>query len=160
MSRVLTLMILIASFAVSADVNASSISLRIDVAREVLEIDESGRAVRRLVPVDSGVSGEVVVYTITYTNVGSDEWDNVVITDPVASGVDYVPGSCSGSFEEFLVSVDGAKSFSTPDDALVLDVYGYERAAEPKDYTHLRWVIEESLAPGESGFVRYRARLE
>ncbi len=161
MSRVLTLMILIVSQVTSVSAGVAAISLNLDVAREVVEIDTNGLVVTRLVPIDSAAPGEVVVYTITYTNTGSDAAANVTITDPLPTMVHYVPGSVSGAAgAEFAVSVNGGQSFSAPYDAWVLRDDGQQRPAEPGDYTHLRWVLAGPIAPGASGFVRFHTRLE
>ena len=161
MSRILALIILVVSQAASASVSAAGISLEIDVAREVVEVDSDGLEVTRLVPIDSAMPGEVVVYTITYTNAGSDAAENVVITDPLPTEVQYVPGSESGAAgAEFAVSVDGGESFSAPSEALVVRQDGQPRPAEPGDYTHLRWVLADPVLPGASGFLRFRTRIE
>lgn len=158
--RVFAVAILIVSQAVSMSVSASSIALQFTASREIVETDASGRPITRLVPTDSALAGDEVVYTVTYTNTGSDSWDHVVITDPLAPEVNYLPGSVSGAFADFTVSVDGGKTFSEPDEARVVDEFGYEHPAEPRDYTHLRWLVVGTIAPGASGYVRYRARLE
>ena len=159
MSRVLALMILLVSQAVSAGV--ASISLELEVARELVEVDAVGLEVTRLVPIDSAAPGEVVVYTITYTNTGGDVAEKVTITDPLPGMVRYVAGSVSGAADaQFAVSVNGGESFSAPDDAWVVRHDGQQRPAEPRDYTHLRWVLADPIAPGASGFVRFRTRLE
>ena len=161
MSRVLALMILVASLAASQSAVAAGISLEIDVAREVAEIDADGLEVTRLVPIDSAMPGDVVIYTITYTNTGSDVVENVVITDPLPTAVQYVPGSVSGAAgADFAVSVDGGQNFSAPTEALVVHQDAGPRPAEPGDYTHLRWVLADPISPGASGFVRFRTRIE
>lgn len=162
MSRILALIILVVSqAAASVTVGAAGISLEIDVAREVVEVDTDGLEVTRLVPIDSAMPGEVVVYTITYTNAGSDAAENVVITDPLPTEVQYVPGSASGAASaEFAVSVDGGESFSAPSEALVVRQDGQPRPAEPGDYTHLRWVLADPVLPGAGGFLRFRTRIE
>ena len=161
MSRVLALMILVASLATSLSAVAAGISLEIDVAREVVEIDADGLEVSRLVPIDSAMPGDVVIYTITYTNTGSDVVENVVITDPLPTAVQYVPDSVSGAAgADFAVSVDGGQNFSAPTEALVVRQDAEPRPAKPGDYTHLRWVLADPISPGASGFVRFRTRIE
>ena len=55
-------------------------------------------------------------------------------------------------------SVDGGKTYGTLD-KLGISTQGSDapRPATAADVTHLRWTLKNSMAPGASGFVRFRA---
>lgn len=58
-------------------------------------------------------------------------------------------------------SVDGGKTYGALD-KLAISTQGSDgkdapRPATAADVTHLRWTLKNSMAPGASGFVRFRA---
>ena len=56
-------------------------------------------------------------------------------------------------------SVDGGKTFAAADE-LVVSEDGEARAAEARDFTHVRWVMQDDLAAGAQGTARFAAVLE
>jgi uncharacterized repeat protein (TIGR01451 family) len=119
---------------------------------------EDGRPVEELVDPSSVVPGDSVVYTITFENAGDASADNVTITNPVPENLTYESGSAWGPGTQILFSVDGGAEYG-PAEALTVSENGEERSAEPRDYTHIRWVMQDALAAGSQGVARFRARL-
>lgn len=133
------------------------------VAKEV-EVVEQGRKVKKLVPPTQVVPGDEVVYTLTYTNKGVQPAERVAIDNPVPTHTRYVDGSASGEGSAVTFSVDGGKSFAAPSALTVREKNnaGAEvvRPATAKDYTHIRWQLREPVAPGRSGYVRFKVAVQ
>ncbi len=68
-----------------------------------------------------------------------------------------------GDGTDITYSVDGGKTFATPDKLTVAikDKSGKDsvRPAVAQDYTHIRWLLKQNVAPGQSGAVRFRAMI-
>jgi hypothetical protein len=56
-----------------------------------------------------------------------------------------------------LYSIDGGRSFGLPEELLVTSGDGAPRTADAGEYTHIRWLLAKPLAPGATGFARFRA---
>jgi len=130
-------------------------------AEKEVEVVENGVKVRKLTAPEKLVPGDEVLYTLTYANKTVKPAENVAITNPVPQHTRYQGGSAAGEGAEITYSVDGGKIFATPDKLTVTvkDKSGKEivRPAAAQDYTHIRWRLKQSVAPGKSGSVRFRA---
>ena len=129
------------------------------VQKQEVFVNDRGEEEKRLVPADTVVPGETVYYTISFTNVSDEVADNVVITNPIAENLVYLDGSAFGPGMEILFSVDGGETFA-PAAELVVTEDGETRAAEARDFTHVRWVMQNDLAAGAQGTARFAAVLE
>ena len=129
------------------------------VQKEQVSVGEDGERQVTLVPAETVVPGENVVYTITFTNISSDAADNVVITNPIAESLTYIDGSAFGPGAEILFSVDDGRTFAQRD-VLTVTEEGVVRAASAEDFTHIRWVMQQELAAGAQGVARFSAVLE
>lgn len=129
------------------------------VQKETVVVNEAGESEAQLVAAELVVPGETVFYTITFTNVGAEPADNIVITNPIAEDLMYVDGSAFGAGMDILFSVDGGVTFATASELTVGD--GDEvRGARASDFTHVRWVMQNDLEAGAQGLVRFAAILE
>ena len=54
-------------------------------------------------------------------------------------------------------SIDHGASFAAADALVVQVADGGQRSAMPDDYTHIRWILKNTLEAGARGFARYRA---
>ncbi len=152
--------VLLLGFSLSAAAMAEgSLDVRTVVQKEEVVVDDNGEETRRLVPAELVVPGESVFYTITFTNVGEEPADNVVITNPISENLTYVDGSAFGPGTEIQFSIDGGKTFAAPA-ALTVNENGRERRATASDYTHVRWVMQNNLEPGAQGTARFAAVLD
>ena len=70
----------------------------------------------------------------------------------------YEPGTAYGPGSEIQFSVDGGREYGAPE-ALTITEDGEVRGAQPEDYTHIRWVMNDELAAGAQGVARFSARL-
>ena len=135
-----------------------SLDIRTVVQKQEVVVNENGESENRLVAVESVVPGERVFYTITFTNVGDEPAQNVVITNPIAAELSYVEGSAFGPGMDVEFSVDGGATFADAAD-LTVTVDGETRAAGPDDFTHIRWVMQGELNSGSQGTARFAAVL-
>jgi uncharacterized repeat protein (TIGR01451 family) len=110
-----------------------------------------------LVPATSAESGDELVFTITFTNVGDRPLDQVRITKPIPAEVRYVADTASAPGAKVLFSVDGGRFYGAPGELYVMSEDGGRRAATAEDYTHIRWIITAPLDVGARGFARFRA---
>ena len=110
----------------------------------------------RLVPAGRVIPGDKVVYTVTFTNVGDESADEVVVTNPIDPSLTYVNGSASGDAMDVDFSVDGGRSFGDAD-ALRVESDAGERPARPEDYTHVRWTLVGALDSGATGVAQFAA---
>ena len=85
--------------------------------------------------------------------------ENIVITNPLAAELTYIPGTAFGPGTLIEFSVDGGATFGQPD-ALTVTEDGVARPAAAEDFTHIRWVMQDELQAGAQGLARFRARLE
>ena len=84
----------------------------------------------------------------------------MVITNPVPEHMNYKGGSAAGEGMAITFSIDGGNSYDRPENLKVKNTDGKERIAEPSEYTHIRWVLNGSIQPGEGGEVIFRAILQ
>jgi uncharacterized repeat protein (TIGR01451 family) len=103
--------------------------------------------------------GDVIRYALVFTNVTAGPVKNIQFVDPIPQGTVYVLGSAAADRAvrvEF--SIDGGKSYSAqPAIAVTQDGKTVERPAPPERYTHVRWTVLGSLAPGAKVMAEFRA---
>jgi len=104
------------------------------------------------------VPGTEVFYVIRYRNTGDQPADKVAITNPVPAELEYV--SVLGPGPANQISVDGGKQYGALSSLSVTGADGKSRPAEAADVTHVRWMLNAALAPGEGGSVSFKARLK
>jgi uncharacterized repeat protein (TIGR01451 family) len=137
----------------------SHIDVQTTVQKEEVFLNDTGEEEKRLVPAEKVLPGETVYYTITFTNTSDEVADNVVVTNPIAEELMYLDGSAFGPGMDIVFSVDGGETFATADELNVTE-NGETRTAEAKDFTHVRWVMQNDLAAGAQGTARFAAVLE
>ena len=128
------------------------------VQMEEVSEGDNGERQTRLVPVETVVPGDVVIYTTTIENISDKAADDIVVTSPVPEHLSYVAGSAFGPGMLIEFSVDGGVSYAAAEE-LTVDEDGQSRAATADDYTHIRFVLQDHLAAGAQGIARFRARL-
>ena len=128
---------------------------------ETVQNEKGAKEVKRMEASKAKVSpGDVVFFTTTYVNAGKQPATNVVITNPVPEHMVYVDQSAGGKDAKIDFSIDGGKTYATADKLKITDKEGRVRPALGKDYTHVRWVVSASVAPGAKGTVGFRARVK
>ena len=129
-----------------------------NVTQQEVEVDEGGKKSRKLIEPGKMVPGDELVYTIHYRNEAPRAAERVVVNNPVPQQTRLRAGSAEGEGTEIDYSVDGGKTYGALD-KLGISTQGSDapRPATAADVTHLRWTLKNSMAPGASGFVRFRA---
>ncbi len=149
-----------ALFALSANAYAQQhLDVQTVVQKQVVIETEDGATETQLVPANNVVPGDTVVYTITFENVGDEPAGNVVITNPIAEVLEYVPGSATNGSMRIEFSADGGQTFGLANE-LTIVADGVERPATTTDYTHVRWVMQTELEVGGTGTASFAAVIE
>jgi len=106
--------------------------------------------------------GDVLQYQLRFTNQSQGDVRGVVFTNPVPAGLRYVDRSAGADRQDVAVeySTDGGKTFAaTPLVTEVVDGKRVQRPASPEQYTHVRWTVQGSIAPGATVTAEFRAEL-
>lgn len=150
------ILVLMTTLAIS--VHASeAVELRTQLIAEVREtLNGQGRQTYRMVPATRLSQGQVVYYTVRITNPTPVFANNVVVSQKIPVNTTYIVGSAAGPGAEVEFSIDGGVTFARPED-LVLE--GGTRAP-PERYTHIRWRLQNPLAPGAVALARFRAMFQ
>lgn len=133
----------------------SPVSLKSTVETERMVKQADGQMLAKRSPVKSAVPGEEVIYTNTFSNVGTKPAADLVLTNPIAA--DLRLKKAWGEGAAITYSVDGGKTYNLPEQLKVPGKDGQLRAAKPDDYTHVRWVMQSALATGASTAVGFNA---
>jgi uncharacterized repeat protein (TIGR01451 family) len=105
--------------------------------------------------------GDVIRYALVFTNVTAGPVRNIQFVDPIPSGMAYVLGSAAADHPVRIeYSVDGGKSYAArPVIAAVVNGQRVEQAAPREKYTHVRWTVLGSLAPGAHVMAEFRTQV-
>jgi uncharacterized repeat protein (TIGR01451 family) len=139
---------------------SQKIQLKASAQVEVERVDEAGRRIKRRVPAEKVVPGTEIIYTIAYHNPADHNAERVVITNPIPKQMRYRNLSAFGQKALVTFSVDNGESFDLPENLYVTDATGRRFAAQPDDYTHIRWKLQTLIPPQASGQVGFRAILQ
>jgi uncharacterized repeat protein (TIGR01451 family) len=133
----------------------SPVSLKSTVETERMVKQADGQMLAKRSPVKSAVPGEEVIYTNTFSNISKQPAGDLVLTNPIAT--DLRLKKAWGEGASITYSVDGGKTYGAPEQLKVPGKDGQARAAKADDYTHVRWVMQGSLAAGASTAVGFNA---
>jgi len=131
-------------------VTASNRTATADAARGAKRADDRARP------------GDVLHYTLTFTNVTPAPVRGVTLANPLPAGVHFVGGSARATREDARAeySADGGKTFSTqPVEEVVVDGRTVTRPVAPERFTHVRWTVAGSVAPGATVVAEFDARV-
>ncbi len=140
-------------------VAAAQIELQSTAEVESVSTGEDGRAVVARTPALKVIPGDEVFYTVHYRNTGEDRAEDVVITNPIPAHMNLLRTDGLQPGCTLVFSVDDGQSFDALSRLEVTGNDGRPRPATAADCTHLRWVFERQLEPGEVGAVSYLAQL-
>jgi uncharacterized repeat protein (TIGR01451 family) len=132
--------------------------IEVTTSASIMESDSlGGGQIRKLVPATDISEGQVVHYTLTVRNPGTQPAHDVLVTKPVPINTRYVPGSAVAPNASVTFSVDGGKSFAPANQLAITRGTATVKPAPPESYTHIRWQMRYPLAPGAVAYVRFRA---
>lgn len=138
------------------------LDLKTTVEKEV-KVKKQGKWVVERRAVDKTAPGDILIYTITYSNTGKGDLVDAVIVNPVPKGVFVNPESAEGKDAEVTCSIDNSRSFQAAPIIVKMkksDGSLESRHAEAEMYTHIRWVIKKPVQPGQSGRVSFKATVK
>ena len=130
------------------------------VFKQVIKIDKDGNTSYDYIEPKTALPGDIMLYIISFENIGADLAEGIVINDPIPNNSKYRIDSAIGNNTKITFSIDGGKNFGNPKDLVVKDKNGKEWTAKPESYTHIRWVYKKSLAPGEKGEVSFKTKIK
>jgi len=131
-------------------------------AEKEIKVKQGGQTITKRIPLDKASPGDVVIYTITYSNVGKGPILDAVIVDPIPKGVRYIANTAEGKDAEIVYSTDNGLTWQTvpvemlkkPDGSLEKKPVSVDR------YTHIKWMIKKSVAAGQSGRVSFKVTVK
>jgi uncharacterized repeat protein (TIGR01451 family) len=145
---------------------AAAASARPDVALHLSAtvVEKTSNGVEHNVPIEASTklkTGQLVRYTISAYNKGSDAALHLAPVGKVPAGTAYVAGSASDSASRVEFSVDGGKTWSTKPTVTVQSASGaLTKPADPSSFTTIRWTSEKPLAPKGSTRFSYEVRVK
>ena len=128
-----------------------------DTKVNLTEAEQSGEAEIAYRP------GDTIHYAITAQNVGDGIMTIPVVTDPVPAGVVYVPTSAKGEDAVITYSVNSGITYQAwPPVYTVRDADGQElvKNAPPEMITHIRWELQQPLAPNETKILEFDVKVK
>lgn len=137
---------------------AMTASQKVEVERQIKQNDGSVQIV--MTPPNKVLPGDMLVYTVNYINDKSEVTDNFRLDMPVPSEIAYIEGSADIESANVLYSVDNGATFKTRDSLQVNLPSGDTRLAAASEITHIRWILIESLKPGDQGEIKFKGRLK
>jgi len=155
-----SLMIFTSLFSTNVFSQDGKIVLTNKVLKQVIKKDKKGNITYDYIEPGTALPGDVMMYSITFENIGSEPAKGIVINDPIPNNSKYRVDSASGKNTKITFSIDGGKNFGNPKDLIVKDKNGKEWTAKPESYTHIRWVYTKSLAPGTKGEVTFKTQVK
>lgn len=105
---------------------------------------------------------DVLRYTLTFSNPTGRSLANVELKDAIPAGVHFVAASTHASRADARVefSADGGKSWSAqPMETVMVNGQPVQRAVDADRFTHLRWVVAGSVAPGAKVVADFEAKV-
>jgi uncharacterized repeat protein (TIGR01451 family) len=139
--------------------NDSPVRFANTAQKQNISVDEDGVKRITLTSTDLIVPGDTVVYTSTFTNIGTEDVSNIVVSNPIPANTQYIVFSAKGKTTRVSFSVDGGKTFAAPAQLTVVDNNGIKQTAKPKDYTDIRWVYQGTLSAGSSSSVSFNVSI-
>lgn len=106
--------------------------------------------------------GDVIRYTLTAVNSGTQPAYEAEIVDPIPEGTEYFIGSASGDGMTITYSIDDGNffqpqpityEFRNPDGTIE------KRPAAPDMYTHIKWLVTKPIQPRSSVSATFRVRV-
>jgi uncharacterized repeat protein (TIGR01451 family) len=135
---------------------ATSRGLSVKMVAEVeIRPDQAGHEAK-LAPADRVVPGDEVIYTVEIRNASALAIPAPAVAIAIPAHTVYVAESASGPGASVSYSIDGGHTFDGAE-SLQVSEGGHERPATPKDYTHIRWTLKNTLKPKSIAFARFRA---
>ena len=132
-------------------------------ALQITATNVTAVAAERGSPEGAAVPGDVIEYSLVFSNITDGDVSDVTFTDPIPAGLQYVLGSTTVDRSDVVVdfSINGGTIWAEqpmvdvaqPDGSMV------RQPAAAASYTHVRWTVTGSVAPGAQVTARFRAQV-
>jgi len=105
--------------------------------------------------------GDVLGYSLAFTNTTRSTVNNVQFVDPLPQGLVYQTGSARADKPVRIeYSIDGGKSYAArPMIAVMEEGRRVEKPAPAKSYSHIRWTVSGPLAPSAQVTAGFQAEV-
>jgi uncharacterized repeat protein (TIGR01451 family) len=105
--------------------------------------------------------GDLLGYSLTFTNTNSSAVSNVQFVDPLPMGLVYEAGSARADKPVRIeYSIDGGKSYAARPMITVMEAgRPVEKAAPVQSYTHIRWTVTGPLDSGAQVTAGFQAEV-
>lgn len=114
------------------------------------------------IPTTQAAPGDVIEYQLVYKNTSTQPLSGLVVTGPIPANTRYVEASAQTAVDAgFVVSADDGGHFGTePLIDTTRRAAGEEQAVIPAEaYTHVRWMPNTAIQPGQVQTYSYRVRV-
>jgi uncharacterized repeat protein (TIGR01451 family) len=145
-----------------AQQSSAKLVLKTTAEKEIM-VKQQGKSTTKRIPLDKANPKDIVVYTITYSNAGKGPILNAVIVDPLPAGVRYIADTAEGKDAEITCSIDNGRTWVKPPAMIEFRKSdgSLEKKPAPLDmYTHIKWAIKKSVAPGQFGQVSFKVTVK
>jgi len=137
------------------------VSISIKAEKEIA-VTAGGKQIKKKIEAKKFQPGEEIIYTLSYSNSGSEAAKDVIISDPIPEGTAYLPGSASES-GDLTFSIDHGKTFKKPTLLTyeIKDKAGKmeKKVATAEEYTDIRWTIA-TVNAGSKGSVSFKVKVK
>ncbi|HOO56173.1 MAG TPA: hypothetical protein PLN69_05070 [bacterium] len=138
------------------------IRLNISILKEI-SVTENGKETVKLVEAEETSVGDILVFAIEYSNEGNAVAVEPTIVDPVPQDTVYILGSAAGENAAITFSIDGGKTYSESPITYRATTAGgdpVEVEAPAEMYSHIKWLIHETVKPGQTGELSFRVTVK
>jgi hypothetical protein len=127
------------------------------IAEVETKVSAHGRETTQLVPADRVVPGDEVIYSLEIRNTGAAPVPEPSVRFAIPHPMRYLAGSAAGPGARVSFSIDGGRTFGSPESLQVAGKDGRMRPATAADYTHIRWQLKQPLNANSVAYARFRA---
>lgn len=146
-----------------AQTSTALLTLEVTGYKERIVANKKGHEIVDRRPLEDVGPGDIIVYEINYRNTGSREVKDAEIVYPIPANSLYILKSAAGKKTDIMFSVDGGNSYQKGWAQYVtakFDGTPQYKTAPASMYTHIKWVIKQTVLPGKGGVVSFKVKMK
>ena len=128
-------------------------------AETMTTVEKDGKKIEKKIPAVKVLPGKMVYYTTEFKNISKKSVDGINIINPIPKLTRYIGKSASGANTSVTFSIDGGKTWASPDKLKKKGKDGKSTIAKASDYTHIRWKHNGPLQSGKTGKATFQVTL-